>query len=108
MGSDKSRKKSSLQISLALIATVAITSCGENGMRPIYKTFDDCKAEWGVSDCDTIPGDSPDLRYGRYYGKFHSGSAYTRGSTSRSVAVGHVTRGGFGSSSGFHSSGGRS
>lgn len=106
MGSDESRKKSSLQISLALIATVAISSCGEKGMRPIYKTFDDCKAEWGASDCDSIPDGSADGAYGKYYGKFHTGNAYTRGFTSKSVAAGHVTRGGFGGSSGFHSSGG--
>ena len=108
MGSEEKKKKSSLQISLALIATVAISSCGEKGMRPIYKTLDECKAEWGASDCDSIPGDSPDHYYGSYYGKFHRGSAYNRGSMSKAVAVGHVTRGGFGSSSGFHSSGGRS
>ena len=108
MGSDENRKKSSLQISLAFIATVAISSCGESGMRPIYNTFEDCKAEWGASDCEAIPGDSADYHYGRFYGRFHPGGTYTRSAMSKSVAAGHVTRGGFGSSSGFHSSGGRS
>jgi hypothetical protein len=108
MGPDEKRKKSSLQISLALIASVAFASCGEKGSRPIYKSLDDCKGEWGASDCDAIPGDSSDYGYGRYYGRFHSAGMYTRGMTSKATGIASVTRGGFGGSSGFHSSGGRS
>jgi len=108
MGSYEKRKRSSLKISLALIATVALSSCGEKGTRPIYRSLDDCRGEWGSSDCDAIPGDSPDSRLGRYYGRFHSGNTFTRSITSKSTSIASVTRGGFGSSSGFHSSGGRS
>lgn len=108
MGSEEKKKKSSLQISLALIASVALASCGEKGTRPIYQNLGDCTGEWGASDCDAIPGDSPDSHYGRYYGRFHTAGMYTRSMTSKATGIGSVTRGGFGGSSGFHSSGGRS
>ncbi len=102
------RKKSSLNITLVLIATITIVSCGQKGSRPIYQSMKDCTDEWGASDCDAIPSDSSDRHYGGYYGRFHGTGLYSRSSTSRAVGVGSVTRGGFGGSSGFHSSGGRS
>ncbi len=105
----KNKKKSSIQITFALIGTVALSSCGEDGTRPIYNSKSDCVGEWGEKDCEEIPRDSTDRMHGIYYGRFFShGTSYSRTLASRSTSIAHVSRGGFGSSSGSHSSGGRS
>lgn len=105
----KNKKKSSIQITLALIGTVALSSCSEDGTRPIYNSKSDCVGEWGEKDCEEIPRDSSYRTYGTYFGRFHSSdTSYSRTPISRSTSIAHVSRGGFGSSSSAHSSGGRS
>jgi hypothetical protein len=105
---NEKKTRSSIQISLALIGSVALSSCGEDGTRPIYRDRIDCAKEWSDRDCEEIPADSADRRSGTYYGRFHSGSGgHIGGSGSRSTGFAHVTRGGFGHFSGFHG-GGRS
>ncbi|HNI97217.1 MAG TPA: hypothetical protein PL169_14180, partial [Leptospiraceae bacterium] len=81
------------------------SGCGEDGQRQIYKTKADCAAEWSDKDCEEIPSTSSHYHTGRYMGPFHSYS-YSSGRSTRSVGSSHVTRGGFGRSSSFHSSGG--
>ncbi|HMY65345.1 MAG TPA: hypothetical protein PL048_00910 [Leptospiraceae bacterium] len=98
------KKKSTLNISLVLIGTLAV-GCGEDGQRQIYKTKADCAAEWSDKDCEEIPSTSSHYHTGRYMGPFHSYS-HSSGRSTRSVGSSHVTRGGFGRSSSFHSSGG--
>ncbi len=107
----KNGRKSSVKITLALIGTMALARCGgEDGYRNIYRTMADCRADWGMSGgCEDIMSDSPDYHTGRVYGPYRSyRSRVGTHSSYRSAGIAAVSRGGFGSSSSFHSSSGRS
>jgi uncharacterized protein YgiB involved in biofilm formation len=107
------RRKSSLRVTLVLIGIVAgagIAGCspGDNSKRDVYSNRDDCKRDWGdETKCEPV-------RDGRYSSSYYYGPSYTgtrpsiAGSGGRSLSVGTVStsRGGFGSMSSFHSSGG--
>ncbi|HNR88375.1 MAG TPA: hypothetical protein PKM65_08555 [Spirochaetota bacterium] len=108
---EEKEKRSSLRISLVLIGSVAFASCGEDGTRNVYNSQSDCLAENSASDCEAVSSDSSDYSHShrRYYGAFipyRGGSSISSLRTgSKSVSVARATRGGFGGSSGFHSSG---
>jgi len=101
------KKKSSLNVSLAIIGSVALASCGEDGFRQVYNSRADCVAEYSERDCEPVRSGSSHYYPGRYYGPFVSSSRFRSGRFgSRSVGLSSVRRGGFGRSSSFHSSGG--
>jgi uncharacterized protein YgiB involved in biofilm formation len=119
----KSTRRSSLRITLVLAGTASLYAC--DGGEPRYVNRDayanaaDCQRDWGEQSCEqTRPPASagmamPFLWYGPSYFSDHSrprGSrAMSTSSTSNfsaSSRSGSVSRGGFGSSSSMHGSGG--
>ena len=119
MGSEKKRgltpvlRKSS-RVTLVLIGVAALGGCGDGDdvRRDVYKTREDCLADWGNRPQDCTPATEDRHRtHGYYYGPsygYHSGSSgstwTSRSSSGRSIGSSSVSRGGFGSSA--HSSGG--
>ena len=105
-------RKSSTRVSLVLIGLATLAGCGEDDTRrDVYKTREDCLADWGNKPQDCTPATEPrhassGYFYGPAYG-YHSGgsgSSWTRSATSRSIGTSSsssssVSRGGFGSSS---------
>lgn len=94
------QRKSTLQISLVLIGSLALAACGGKEQRPLYKSKQDCLDDWGgnENDCQEPRSGSPHYRTGYYYGSvINSGRVLTR-----SVGMATVSRGGFGSSGHFH------
>ncbi|MGZ5031688.1 MAG: hypothetical protein ACXWAC_00680 [Usitatibacter sp.] len=108
-------RKSSSRVTLVLIGLGAVAACGdgENDMRKdVYKTREDCLADWANKPEDCKPASDPrhaasGFWYGPSYRSFGSGSTWTgsgrSGRAEGSVSSG-VSRGGFGSSG--HSSAG--
>lgn len=101
------RKRSTLQITLVLIGSMFVVGgCGKKEERHLYKSRQDCLDDWGgdQKNCEeTKPGDK-NYSHGYYYGpRFNMGRTYS-GQGSRSIRTVSVSRGGFGSLSGFHSS----
>ena len=114
----KRLRKSSGRVTLVLIGVAALGGCGgDDSRRDVYATREDCLADWGnkAEDCTPATEDKHRSR-GYYYGPSYthhsgagsSGTSWTRSSgTSRSIGSSSGTsRGGFGSSSSSHSSGG--
>ena len=114
----KRLRKSSGRVTLVLIGVAALSGCGgDDSRRDVYATREDCLADWGnkAEDCTPATEDKHRSR-GYYYGPSYthhsgagsSGTSWTRSSgTSRSIGSSSGTsRGGFGSSSSSHSSGG--
>ena len=121
----KRMRKSSAQVTLALIGVAALAGCdrGEEQRRDVYATREDCLADWGNKPTDCTPAtEQRHASHGFWYGPFYgipygytSGSSWTprsgvraigsssSGFSSRSGSSSSVSRGGFGSSS--HSSG---
>ena len=108
-------RKSSSRVSLVLIGLATLAGCGEDDTRrDVYKTREDCLADWGNKPQDCTPATEPrHAGSGYWYGpaypyrSYSSGSTWTSGSRgSRSIGSSSagVSRGGFGSSA--HSSGG--
>jgi hypothetical protein len=99
-GSEPRRR--SLQVSLVLMGALAVTSYGES-QNYLYTSRKDCVDDWGDGqDCREVPAGSGG-HYGssRYYGpRYGSGG----GRMTRSVGVGTISRGGFGSLGSFHGS----
>ena len=109
-------RKSSTRVSLVLIGIATLAGCGEDDTRrDVYKTREDCLADWNNKPQDCTPAtearhSGSGYWYGPAYG-YHSGgsdSTWTRNATgnraigsSSSSAPGRssITRGGFGSSS---------
>jgi uncharacterized protein YgiB involved in biofilm formation len=104
-------RKSSLRISLVLLGAAAIAGCGEDDQRrDIYKSREDCLADWANRPEDCAPATQPRHAASHYwYGPVYpyrswssSGSDWT--SNARSTrAVGTtshsgIARGGFGAS----------
>jgi uncharacterized protein YgiB involved in biofilm formation len=108
--------RKSSRVSLVLIGLAALSGCGEDDTRrDVYKTREDCLADWGNKPTDCTPAtESRHAGTGFFYGPAYgfrsggSGSSWTRNATGNraigSSAVGSsgsssVSRGGFGSSS---------
>jgi len=109
-------RKSSGRVTLVLIGVAALSACSneDDSRRDVYKTREDCLADWGNKPQDCTPATEPrHAGSGYWYGpaypyrSYSSGSSWTSGSRgSRSIGSSSsgVSRGGFGSSA--HSSGG--
>lgn len=109
-------RKSSRRVTLVLIGVGALTGCGEDDTRrDVYKTREDCLADWGNKPEDCTPAtDRRHASSGFFYGPAYayrsggSGAAWTDrnrpgsrsigSTTSPSRSGGSVSRGGFGSS----------
>jgi uncharacterized protein YgiB involved in biofilm formation len=103
------RFRKSGHITLVLIGAAALTACGgDDTRRDVYKSREDCLADWGNKPEDCKPAtESRHRGLGYFYGPayiYHSGgsgSAWTRGSRAShaigSTSPGSVSRGGFGS-----------
>jgi hypothetical protein len=91
----------SLQISLVLMGTLAVTSYGESN-NYLYANRKDCQDDWGDGkDCRELSGGSGSGGRVHYYGPRYGSSV---GRPTRAVGVGTISRGGFGSLGGFHAS----
>ena len=102
------RFRKSGRVTLVLIGVAAVAGCsGDDTRRDVYKSREDCLADWGNKPEDCQPATEPNhRRFGYFYGPsyvYHSGgsgSTWTGGGHRAigSTSSGHVTRGGFGSS----------
>ncbi len=91
----------SLQISLVLMGALAVASQGES-RHYIYNSRQDCLEDWGGGqDCREAPPGSSHYGTHTYYGPRYGSST---GRAPRSVGVGTISRGGFGSFGSFHAS----
>jgi uncharacterized protein YgiB involved in biofilm formation len=111
----KKLRKSSSRVTLVLIGVATLGGCGvdeDDVRRDVYKTREDCLADWGNRPQDCTPASEDRHRsHGYFYGPSYthrsgtSGSTWTsRSGTGRSIGNSSVSRGGFGSSA--HSSSG--
>jgi uncharacterized protein YgiB involved in biofilm formation len=116
----KLRRSSRVTLVLVGVASLAACSRNEEQRRDVYKTREDCLADWANKPEDCKPATEPrHASSGFWYGPMYrmpfgysSGSAWTQGGRSGSHAIGSastgtgssITRGGFGSSA--RSSGG--
>ncbi len=109
----KLRRSSRVTLVLAGIAAVSACSSDDDTRRDVYKSRDDCLADWANKPQDCRPATEPrHASSGYWYGPAYSHSSYAgRGSWSdgtrigsRAVSSSSVSRGGFGSSA--HASGG--
>ena len=107
----KKFRRSSGSVTLVLIGLTTLAGCGEDDTRrDVYKTREDCLADWGNKPADCSPAtEQRHAGSGFWYGPAYgyrsrgSGSSWTnRASSSRSIGSSTVSRGGFGSTS--HSS----
>lgn len=110
----KKLRKSSGRVSLVLIGLSTLAGCGDDDTRrDVYKTREDCLADWGNKPQDCTPATEPrhagsGFFYGPMYGYRSGGSGSSwssRSSSSRSIGSSlsgsgsrSVSRGGFGSS----------
>ncbi len=91
----------SLHVSLVLLGTLAVTSYGESN-HYLYKSRQDCLDDWGDGkDCREAPASKSYHRSFNYYGPRYEGSL---SKPAKSVGIGTVNRGGFGSLGNFHAS----
>jgi uncharacterized protein YgiB involved in biofilm formation len=125
MADRKPRRKSSLSVTLVLIGTAALAGCDDgpdNGpayaRRDTYASLEDCQKDWGRSEqCEPAAGSvsqgssgthggSGSSGYVRYYGPWYGDASPSTGPRPGSHANGSmsVSRGGFGSTAGLHSS----
>jgi uncharacterized protein YgiB involved in biofilm formation len=104
----KKVRKSSGRVSLVLIGLAALGGCSQDDTRrDVYKTREDCLADWGNKPADCTPAtEQRHAGTGYWYGPAYgyrsggSGSSWTNRSTGgRSIGSSTVSRGGFGSSS---------
>jgi uncharacterized protein YgiB involved in biofilm formation len=105
------RRRCTLQITLVLIGTLAVAGCGNKEQRHVYTNKQDCLDDWNndPKSCEEIPPNNPNYRSNAHYffgPMFRSGTTFSSGQGSRSIRTMSVSRGGFGSLAGFHSSGG--
>jgi hypothetical protein len=107
----KLRKSSRVTLVLVGVASLAACSGEDDRRRDVYKTREDCLADWGNKPEDCKPATDPrHASSGFFYGpiypyrSFGSGSSWTQGSRAlgsssvRAGSSGSVSRGGFGSS----------
>ena len=102
------KQRRTLQISLVLIGTLAVAGCGEKGQRHLYKSKQDCLDDWGNDEksCEEVQKGSRHYSSGMhyYYGPWYrSGTIFSGRQGSRAISTMNISRGGFGSLSGFHS-----
>ncbi len=105
------RRRCTLQITLVLIGSLTVIGCGKKEQRHIYTNKQDCLDDWNKDEksCEEVPSNSPNYRSNAHYfygPHFRSGTVFSGGQGSRSIRTMSVSRGGFGSLGGFHSSGG--
>lgn len=95
-------RRRSLQVSLVLLGTLAVSSYGDS-RHYLYKNRKDCLDDWGGNDQDCR---EPDQRSHYYRSGYWYGPNYGRvgGHPVRSVGSTTVSRGGFGSLGSFHAS----
>ena len=104
-------RKSSVRITLVLIGAAGLGACDPSPRgdlrRDMYASLADCQADWDRAErCEPVEERTSSGMGGtRYYGPRYSSSS-SRPSSTRSIGTQSISRGGFGSSSGFHSSGG--
>jgi uncharacterized protein YgiB involved in biofilm formation len=104
------KRRSSLRITLVLIGTAALSACDQGPRytnRDMYASAEDCQKDWGRPEAcqETTLGGQGTQPVRTWYGPtYASDSGSARGS--RAIGVSSVSRGGFGSSAGFHSIGG--
>jgi uncharacterized protein YgiB involved in biofilm formation len=105
------RRRKTLQITLVLIGALAAAGCSKKEQRHVYTNKQDCLDDWNSDPqkCEEVGKESqhyrPNASY--YYGPWYrSGTVLSGGQGSRAIPGTSVSRGGFGSLSGFHSSGG--
>ena len=106
-------RKSSARVTLVLIGLAALTGCSDEERRDVYRTREDCLADWGNKPEDCTPASEPrHAGTGFWYGPMYAnrpggGSSWMgRGGSSSSRSIGSsssgssssVSRGGFGSS----------
>jgi uncharacterized protein YgiB involved in biofilm formation len=113
-------RKSSVRVTLVLIGAAALTGCGrdEEVRRDVYKSREDCLADWGNKPEDCTPAtEKRHAGSGFFYGpliygsalRAGSGSAWTQNARPGSRSIGSstagapsrsggISRGGFGSS----------
>lgn len=110
------KRRCSAKVALVLLGSISIAGCDRTPQeQQVYKSLRDCSEEWGIQKCDPADNRYPTGHYfGPSYGAggFHSSGASvgTAGTVSGagpggSRAIGTVSRGGFGSSAGFHGGG---
>lgn len=91
----------SLQVSLVLMGALAVASQGES-RHYLYANRQDCLNDWGDGkDCQEVPAGSTSYGSHYYYGPRYGSDG---GRVTRSVGVGTISRGGFGSLGSFHAS----
>ena len=105
------RRRCTLQITLVLIGSLTVVGCGKKEQRHIYTNKQDCLDDWNKDEksCEEVPSNSSNYRSNAHYfygPHFRSGTVFNGGQGSRSIRTMSVSRGGFGSLGGFHSSGG--
>lgn len=94
------RRRSTLHITLVLVGVVALSACGEDQKRNVYRTRQDCIEDWGSEkDCDQAPVGSGHSGY--WYGPRWSAGGYS-GRGGRAISSVTVSRGGFGRFGSFH------
>lgn len=104
------RRRSTLQITLVLIGSMLVAGgCGKKDERQVYKNKQDCLEDWGNDEknCEEVKQNDPNYRsygHGFFYGPLYSMGRTYPGQGSRAIRTVSVSRGGFGSLSGFHSS----
>ena len=109
----KLRKSSRVTLVLAGVAAISACSSQDDQRRDVYKSREDCLADWANKPEDCKPATNPKhAASGFWYGPTYPYSSYSGRGTwsdgtrigSRAVSSSSVSRGGFGSSA--HSSGG--
>jgi uncharacterized protein YgiB involved in biofilm formation len=115
----KLRKSSRVTLALIGVASLAACSRDDDHRRDVYKTREDCLADWANKPEDCKPATEPrhassGFWYGPMYAyrSYSSGNAWTSGARASSRSIGTsstgsssaISRGGFGSSA--HASGG--
>ncbi len=125
MADRKPRRKSSLSVTLVLIGAAALAGCDDGpdsgppfARRDTYASLADCQKDWGRPEqCEPVAGSASQggsahvgggsSGYARYYGPWYGDTSSSTGPRPGSHANGSmsVSRGGFGSTAGLHSSG---
>jgi uncharacterized protein YgiB involved in biofilm formation len=99
-------RKSSTRVTLVLIGVAARAGCGrgDDQRRDVYRSREDCLADWGNTPQDCTPAsDAAHRGLGYFYGPaylYHSrsGPTWSRGSHAIGSTSSHTSRGGFGRS----------
>jgi len=106
------KRRVTASLTLVLIGSASLHGCGDDPppqARDLYRSRADCQLDWGddPKKCEPVSsGPHSGFFYGPMYMPGAAGlSSSTPRSGSRAMST-HVSRGGFGSSSSMHSSGG--